>query len=134
VPVPTELSRPFWEATRRGELVIPHCADCGTRFFVPEPVCPGCMSANWSYKPSGGRGAVYSVTVVHRAPGPGFEVPFALAVIDLDDGGTLLSHVVDVEPHSVTIGTRVRVCFRELDGTITLPCFVPEDRSTVSGR
>nr|BFE38918.1 hypothetical protein GCM10010200_111690 [Actinomadura rugatobispora] len=87
VPVPTELTRPFWEGTRRGELLIPRCADCGTRFFVPEPVCPGCLSADWSYEPSSGRGAVYSVTVVHRAPGPGFEVPFALAVIDLDDGG-----------------------------------------------
>ncbi|MFC5747918.1 Zn-ribbon domain-containing OB-fold protein [Actinomadura rugatobispora] len=134
MPVPTELTRPFWEGTRRGELLIPRCADCGTRFFVPEPVCPGCLSADWSYEPSSGRGAVYSVTVVHRAPGPGFEVPFALAVIDLDDGGTLLSHVVDVEPHSVAIGARVRVSFRELDGTITLPCFVPEEHPEASSR
>ncbi|WP_433461880.1 Zn-ribbon domain-containing OB-fold protein [Spirillospora sp. CA-128828] len=129
LPVPTQLTQPFWEGTRRGELRIPRCADCGERFFVPEPVCPGCMSENWSYEPSSGRGSVYSVTVVHRAPGPGFEVPFALAVIDLDGGGTLLSHVVDVEPHSVAIGTRVRVSFRALDDIITLPCFVPEDHS-----
>ncbi|GAA2409914.1 OB-fold domain-containing protein [Actinomadura vinacea] len=127
VPVPTELSRAFWEGTRRGELLIPRCADCGARFFAPEPACPHCMSASWDYEPSMGRGVVYSVTVVHRTPGPGFEVPFALAVIDLDDGGTLLSHVVDVEPHSVAIGTRVRVSFRGLDDDITLPCFVPAD-------
>ncbi|MFV2176649.1 Zn-ribbon domain-containing OB-fold protein [Actinomadura sp. LOL_016] len=127
IPVPTELSRPFWEGTRRGELLIPRCAECGIRFFVPEPVCPACMSARWSYEPSSGRGVVYAVTVVHRAPGPGFDVPFALAVIDLDDGGTLLSHVVDVEPGEVAIGTRVRAVFRPLDESITLPCFVPLD-------
>jgi uncharacterized OB-fold protein len=90
------------------------------------------MSANWGYEPSSGRGSVYSVTVVHRAPGPGFEVPFALAVIDLDDGGTLLSHVVDVEPRSVTVGARVRMSFRALDDEITLPYFVPDDRPEAS--
>ena len=125
VPVPTELTRDFWEGTRRGELLIPRCAGCGTRFFVPEPACPACMSDDWSYEPSSGQGVVYSVTVVHRAPGAGFEVPFALAVIDLDDGGTLLSHVVDVEPDRVTIGMPVRVSFRELDEDITLPYFTP---------
>ncbi|MWA00912.1 hypothetical protein F8568_011060 [Actinomadura sp. LD22] len=126
-PVPTELSQPFWEGTRRGELLIPRCADCGTRFFVPEPVCPNCMSATWSYEPSSGRGVVYAVTVVHRAPGPGFDVPFALAVIDLDDGGALLSHVVDVEPDEVATGLPVQVSFRPLDESITLPYFVPAD-------
>ncbi|MEU6745460.1 Zn-ribbon domain-containing OB-fold protein [Spirillospora sp. NPDC046719] len=125
IPVPTELSQPFWEGARRGELVIPRCGDCGTRFFVPEPVCPNCMSAAWSYEPSSGRGVVYAVTVVHRAPGPGFDVPFALAVIDLDDGGTLLSHVVDIEPDEVAIGLSVEVAFRPLDESITLPYFVP---------
>ena len=69
---------------------------------------------------------MYAVTVVHRVPGPGFEVPFALAVIDLDDGGTLLSHVVDREPDQVTIGLRVRVDFREYTDEITLPYFVPD--------
>lgn len=127
VPEPTELTRPFWEAARRGELVVPRCSGCGLRFFVPEPVCPGCMSADWRYEPSSGRGTVYSVTVVHRAPGPGFDVPFALAVIDLDDGATMLSHVLGPEPDDVRVGARVRVDFRRLTEEIALPCFVPTD-------
>lgn len=126
VPEPTELTRAFWEATRRGELVVPYCPACGLRFFVPEPACPGCLESGWRYEPSCGRGTVYAVTVVHRAPGPGFEVPFALAVIDLDDGGTMLSHVVEPEPGQVAIGMRVRVEFRELTDEITLPCFVAD--------
>jgi len=126
VPVPTSLSLPFWEGTRSGELLIPRCGGCGARFFVPEPACPGCLSRAWSYQPTSGRGTVYAVTVVHRVPGPGFEVPFALAVIDLDDGGTLLSHVVDCDPAQVSIGLRVRVDFREYTGEITLPYFVTD--------
>jgi uncharacterized OB-fold protein len=132
VPVPTPLSRPFWDAARRGDLVVPCCSTCDLRFFVPEPACPGCMGSDWRYVPSVGRGTVYSVTMVHRAPGPGFDTPFALAVIDLDDGGTLLSHV-DVgdaghvgDAAGVAIGLRVRVDFRPLTDEITLPYFVPD--------
>src|SRR3954471_7697473 len=88
VPVPTELSEPFWDAARRGDLVVPYCPNCELRFFVPEPACPGCMAADWHYVPSAGRGTVYSVTVVHRAPGPGFDTPFALAGTALAAGGT----------------------------------------------
>ncbi|MGW0582590.1 Zn-ribbon domain-containing OB-fold protein [Streptomyces sp. NPDC002920] len=129
VPEPTVLSEPFWAAARRGELVVPHCTACGLRFFTPEPACPGCMSRDWTYAPSSGRGTVYSVTAVHRAPGPGFDTPFTLAVIDLDDGATLLSHV-DAgdagDPGDDWIGQRVRVDFRALTDEIALPYFVPE--------
>lgn len=126
VPVPTELSARFWDAARRGDLVVPYCPTCDLRFFVPEPACPGCLASGWHYVASTGRGTVYSVTVVHRAPGPGFDTPFALAVIDLDDGATLLSHVDAGDPDAVAIGMRVRVDFRHLTDEITLPCFVPE--------
>ncbi|MET7841374.1 Zn-ribbon domain-containing OB-fold protein [Streptomyces sp. NPDC005356] len=125
VPVPTELTEPFWAAARQGKLVVPQCSDCGLRFFVPEPACPGCLSRSWTYQPSSGSGTVYSVTVVHRAPGPGFEVPFALAVVDLDDGATMLSHVVGTDPEQVAIGMRVSVDFRALTDEITLPYFTP---------
>ncbi len=57
VPVPTPLSRPFWDAARRGDLVVPHCPACGLRFLVPEPACPGCMAADWRYVPSALAGA-----------------------------------------------------------------------------
>jgi len=124
VPVPTSLSREFWAAAAEGRLAIPECDDCGIRFFVPEPACPGCLSRSWHYAPSAGTGTVYAVTVVHRVPGPGFEVPFALAVIDLDDGATLLSHVVDCPVDDVVIGLRVRADFRRLTDEITLPYFV----------
>jgi uncharacterized OB-fold protein len=125
VPVPSSLSRPFWAAARRGELVVPHCPACGLRFLVPETACPGCLSRDWAYEPSSGLGTVYSVTVVHRVPGPGFDTPFALAVVDLDDGAVLLTHVADRAPDEVAIGMRVRVDFRPLTDEITLPYFVP---------
>jgi uncharacterized OB-fold protein len=125
VPVPGALTAPFWAAAARGELVVPQCSACGLRFFVPEPACPRCMSETWTYQPTSGRGTVYSVTVVYRTPGAGFETPFALAVVDLDDGPPLLTHVVGCDPAQVGIGMPVRVEFRRLTDEITLPCFTP---------
>jgi len=129
VPVPTALTEPFWAAARRGELVVPQCSACGLRFFVPEPACPRCLCGTWQYARTSGRGTVYSVTVVHRAPGPGFDTPFALAIIDLEDGPALLTHVVDCDPERVGIGMPVRVAFRPLSDGITLPCFTPDQET-----
>ncbi|MEU7550896.1 OB-fold domain-containing protein [Streptomyces sp. NPDC044571] len=126
VPVPSELTRPFWQAARDGRLVVPACRACGLRFFTPEPVCPGCWSADWTWQPCSGRGRVYSVTVVHRAPGPDFDVPFALAVVDLDEGAAMLTHVLGVPPDEVVIGMRVAVDFRIVAEGMRLPYFVPE--------
>lgn len=126
VPAPTPLSADFWAATRRGELVIPFCARCPRWFFTPELVCPGCHRRDWAYRPVAGTGTVYSATVVHRAPGPGFETPFALAVVILDEGVSLLSHVVGGPPDQVRIGDRVRVTMRRLTAEITLPEFMIE--------
>ena len=123
VPAPNPLTAPFWEAAGRGELVVPECSACGLRFFVPEPACPRCLSEQWEYVACSGRGTVYSVTVVHRSPGPGFETPFALAVVDLDDGPALLTHVVGGDPGEVGIGMPVRVVFRRLTDVIVLPYF-----------
>ena len=123
VPVPNSLTAPFWAAAGRGELVVPECSVCGLRFFVPEPACPRCLSEQWEYVACSGRGTVYSVTVVHRSPGPGFETPFALAVVDLDEGPALLTHVVGCDPEWVGIGMPVRVLFRRLTDEIVLPYF-----------
>lgn len=126
VPVPNALTAPFWAAAARCELVVPQCSACGLRFFVPEPACPRCLSERWEYVACSGRGTVYSVTVVHRTPGPGFETPFALSIIDLDDGPALLTHVVGCDPEKVEIGMPVRVLFRRLTDEIVLPYFTPE--------
>ncbi|MBW8816857.1 MAG: hypothetical protein AUG49_00080 [Catenulispora sp. 13_1_20CM_3_70_7] len=126
VPVPDALTAPFWAAAARCELVVPECSACGLRFFVPEPACPRCLCERWEYVACSGRGTVYSVTVVHRTPGPGFQTPFALSIVDLDDGPALLTHVVGCDPEKVEIGMPVRVVFRRLTERIVLPCFTPE--------
>jgi hypothetical protein len=87
--------------------------------------CPHCLSTDWAFEPSTGRGTVYSYTVVHRPPQPGFDPPYVLAIVDLDEGWSMLTNVVGVEPGDVRIGQRVAVRFEDVTDEVALPCFAP---------
>jgi uncharacterized OB-fold protein len=120
------LTAEFWSAAAERILVRPVCADCGRNFFSPQIACPACLSENWAYRPSSGRGMVYSATVVHKPPSPGFEVPFRLAVVDLDEGWSMLANLVEgpderlpefgaaVELTWIARGERLLPAFREV--------------------
>lgn len=125
LPEPSGLTAGFWEAARRRTLVRPVCGRCERSFFSPQIACPRCLSEDWSYEPSSGRGVVYSATVVHRAPYPGFETPYELAMIDLEEGWTMLSDIVGTDGTPTLIGTPVAVDWLDAGG-IVLPVFRPE--------
>lgn len=135
-PDPSPLTEPFWAAARERRLVRPYCPACDQSFFTPQIACPRCLSTEWEYRESDGRGTVYSATVVHRAPYPGFTSPYHVAIVDLDEGWQMLSNVVGVAASSgadevdggvggtpIAIGTRVAVDWLPLDERIVLPVF-----------
>lgn len=129
LPQPSVLTQPFWDAAARHELVHPRCDDCGQAFFPPHLVCQKCRSSAWSWVESAGRGTVYSFTIVHRAPQPGFDPPYVLAVVDLDEGLELMTNLVGVDPDEVRIGQRVRVEWHSF-GDVTLPMFTPDEEAS----
>jgi uncharacterized OB-fold protein len=130
LPQPTELTEPFWEATRRRVLVRQRCDDCGANFFPPKVACPHCLSEAWQWVESSGRGAVYSFTVIHRAPGPEFETPYVLAVVDVEEGWTMLTNIVDCAPSDVRFDMPVSVSWQEMGGGMLIPMFSPEPART----
>lgn len=115
------LTAPFWAAAEQRVLVRPVCADCGRSFFSPQIACPACLSENWSYVPSSGRGTVYSATVVHKAPSPDFEVPYRLAVVELEEGWSMLANLIGTAAPTAS-GVPVEVTWVERAGR-TLPAF-----------
>jgi uncharacterized OB-fold protein len=69
---------------------------------------------------------VHAVTVVYRPPTPAFkaDVPYAIALVDVDEGFRMMANVVGVDAERVAIGDRVRVVF-ERRGDVALPQFTP---------
>lgn len=125
LPRPTALSRPFWDGCRDGALRFQRCRDCGTAVFIPQPVCTGCFGDGLEWVESSGRGSVYSHTVVHRPPSPGFAVPYVVVIAELEEGWHMLSNLVDCDPEEVRIGMPIEVVFVRKSDEITLPCFRP---------
>lgn len=109
VPVPRGEEREFFERLERGQVVFGRCAACGLAFFYPRTVCPGCHSEQVGTETAAGRGRVHSWTTQYRAGAPGLavDVPYTLALVDLDEGVRLLADVVGVAPESLCIGEAV---------------------------
>lgn len=124
LPKPSALTQPHWDGCRAGALRVQRCRACGAHLFIPQPLCTSCFSDAIDWVESAGLGAVYSFTVVHRAPHPAFRTPYLIAIVSLDEGFEMLANL-ECEPARAAIGMRVRVAFRALSDEISLPYFVP---------
>jgi uncharacterized OB-fold protein len=133
LPRPTALSRPHWEGCREGVLRFQRCRDCGEAVFIPQPVCPGCFGDGLVWVESSGRGTLYSYTVVHRPPSPGFATPYVVVIAELEEGWHMLSNRIDCDPAEVAIGMPIEVVFEAKSDTITLPYFRPAPGGTSPG-
>ena len=118
---------PFFEAARRHELVVQRCGRCGTLRFPARSICSRCLAREAEWSPVSGRGTVFSFAVMHQAVHPGFaaEVPYAVVVIELEEGVRMLSNVVGCTLADIRIGLPVEVVFDELTPDVTLPKFRP---------
>lgn len=128
VPADDAASAPFWDATRSKRLVFQRCDDCGAPVWYPRAVCPSCLSGDLTWTEATGRGTVYSVSVHYRAPAPELadDVPYAVALVDLDDGPRMLTNVVGCDPEAVRIGDRVLATWRALPDGRHLLQFAPD--------
>ena len=126
-PVPTispEL-RPFFDAAKRRELVVQRCRGCGALRFPAREICSQCLSRQVEWVPVSGRGEIFSYNVMHQVYHPGFatEVPYAVVVVQLDEGAKMISNLVGVAPQDIRIGMRVEVVFEDVSDEVTLPKF-----------
>jgi len=127
VPVPDSDSAPFWEGCREHKLLIQKCSDCGTLRFPARRHCAECGSDASEWTEVSGTGKVFSWIVVnHPVPREvfGAEVPYVVALIELDEGVRMPSNIVGIAPHEVEAYMPVEVVFNDFNGTI-LPQFRP---------
>ncbi|WP_196912306.1 Zn-ribbon domain-containing OB-fold protein [Pseudomonas nitroreducens] len=120
------LNRAFWTGGARGELLIQRCVDCRHWLHPAGIVCPQCMSRNLGTEAVSGLGTIEALTVNHQPWTPGQAVPYAIAIVSLDeqDGLQLTTNIVGCDPLQAHIGQRVRVVFEHQDD-VYLPFFTP---------
>lgn len=84
-----------------------------------------CGGRDLGWVVASGRGEVYSFVVYHEPVLPGFDYPYAPAVVTLEEGIRVIADLVDVEPHQVSVGDRVQATFHRVDAELTLLGFRP---------
>lgn len=126
LPLPSELTRPFWEGAKERRLLVQSCNHCGAKIMYPKRFCPSCLGDDLGWVESTGKGTVYTFTVQERGAPSGFgeQVPYVLAVVRLEEGVQLMSNVIGPGAEDVACGDPVEVDFEEIeDGAAVLPVF-----------
>jgi uncharacterized OB-fold protein len=127
IPVPSPETEPFWEGCTRHELLIPRCDQCGSHWFPPSILCPECLSTEWQWIKASGKGKIFAFGVYHRVYHQGFkeEVPYTVAVVELEEGPRIVSNVTGIPPTDVKVDMPVEVYFDDITPDATLYKFRP---------
>jgi uncharacterized protein len=127
VPVPDDLSAPFFDGARDGRIMLQHCTGCTKWSFPVRERCPHCFASKLEWRPASGRGTLYTFTIMHQVMNPGFasSVPYNVAQIDLEEGVRMVSNVIGVGNDELKIGMKLEAVFEDAGDNIRLPKFRP---------
>ena len=118
----------FVEREEGPRLLGSRCASCRTPYFPKSPICrnPDCNHSEMSDADFGPGGRLWSCSIQNYPPPPPARYdepyrPYALGVVDLEEGLRVMGRVATDDPESVRVGDRVELVLAPLcheeDGT-----------------
>jgi uncharacterized OB-fold protein len=127
LPVRTEENAPFWDSAKRHALEIQRCCGCGSFRYPVAEYCPRCLSPETEWTPISGKGSVYSFIIVHQRYDPSFadDLPYNVAVVELDEGPRLVSNIVGIPNGEIRVGMPLAITYEDVTDEFTLPKFKP---------
>jgi uncharacterized protein len=127
IPVPDEVTKPFWDAVNERRLVAQYCTACKRYQQPPERQCGKCGSQMLEFRPLSGRGTIYSLQVMHdtRVRLMQEYQPFSIAVVEVEESPDVwfLTNLPGSAPGEATIGDPVEVEFEQIAPDKYLPQF-----------
>lgn len=127
LPTIEDESRPFWDGARAGKLMIMRCNACARAYHYPRPFCPNCWSDDVGWLEASGRATLYTFSTVYINDLPPFkeQLPYIVAMVDLEEGVRMTTQLVDCGEGAARIGMPLQVTFRPLSDTLALAVFRP---------
>ncbi len=128
-PMVDGYSLPWWQAAARQELQVQTCDDCGHGTLPPAPICSVCRSTSLSLETVSGRATLYTYTTVHQPVSMEQELPFVIAIVELDTQGIasntvrMMSNIVGSPVAEVDIGRALEVVWEKMSDEVTVPRF-----------
>jgi uncharacterized OB-fold protein len=132
LPVATEHTGAYWQACAEGRLEIQRCARCRAAVFFPRRWCPSCGAAALEQEVASGRGTIYSYSTVSQAPTEAYraELPYVVALVELEEGPRMMANVVGGPVEAVRVGAPVEVVFEDRGHGMHVPQFELSEGST----
>ncbi len=111
------LDEQFWAHCAEQHLCFQRCNNCDSWRHLPRHMCAQCGSPEWRWEESSGQGFIYSWTVAHLPTHPAFaeDVPYAVAIIELDEGVRMVARLKDIELEALTLNLQVELCFEGIN-------------------
>jgi uncharacterized OB-fold protein len=127
---PDDLDDPFWAGCVDHEFLLHRCRECG-RAYWPASSCLDHGTTAMEWVPARGTGEVFTYTVFHHAYDPRFadRVPYALAVVQLDEGPFFHTDILECDAGDVYVGMRVEVVYEDVAVDLAIPHFRPTHAS-----
>jgi uncharacterized OB-fold protein len=127
IPIPDEISGPFFDGARDGRLMLQHCSACDGWSFPVRERCPHCFAAPLQWRAASGKGTLYTFAIMHQVMNPGFAgaTPYNVCQIDLVEGVRMISNIEGVPNADLRIGMDLEVVFDDVGDNIRVPKFRP---------
>jgi uncharacterized OB-fold protein len=125
LPSPIGPNAEFYAYCARGELRLQRCASCKAWRHPPRHRCAACGSLESTWERVSGRGRVFSWTVTHRAVDPAFEPPYAIVVVETDEGPRLVGNTRGIELTDLRVDLPVVIEIEPVSDAVGLLWFTP---------
>jgi len=126
VPPVTPDTTEFWEATKRGELLLQRCTNCQTVIWYPRMMCPECSGTSLEWFTGSGKGTIYSWTKTYKGQGDYAKAgPYVLAYVQFEEGPKAMTNIIDYTDEDLVIGAPVEIAFTPTEDGTALPRFRP---------
>ena len=129
LPAPDNASRHYWQRAAEGHLVLQRCTSCGRHQFYPRALCAGC-GGETEWVEASGRGTLYTFTVIRQNRSEAFAAlsPYAVGMVDLEEGVRMMSNIVDCDVDALRVGMPLQVLMLKAAEDVGLPFWRPVAR------
>jgi uncharacterized OB-fold protein len=102
------------------KLMGSKCAQCGSVYVPPRPMCPKCHTAGMQWVEMKGKGKLAAFTCIAIGPafmaaeGYGRKNPYCVGVVELEEGPRVDARIEGVgpsKPESIKVGTPMKAKF-----------------------
>ena len=120
-------TKPYWDACKKHELLLPKSKETNKFFFYPRAFSPGDDMSEVVWEKASGKAKVWTFSIHHMGPTKAYKSDgaYVVALVETDEGVKMMTNIINCDPKDVYIGMDVEVVFDDVTSEVTLPKFKP---------